>query len=204
MKRFSSIKLLGPFACAILVTGTVTADNIALNKTVTLYGDTFGDSGGWAGGDLADASTIVDGIFLPEATQWNQGTVFWLGTEPKITIDLEGVFVVDGFGMQLQVDNNDGYLVEYHDISTDSWLTAWASPWWEGTVTWGMETRTKTLPSAITTDMFRIGATDGDNYYSISEFQAYGSPVPEPSTVLLLALSCAAGVVGLVQRKRRN
>src|SRR6476661_5817854 len=54
--------------------------NVALGRPVTLVG-TFGvlrPGSEWAPAPApAAAATVVDGVFLPAATTWTQGTVWW-------------------------------------------------------------------------------------------------------------------------------
>lgn len=179
------------FALIVLATfclptmGISSEINVALGKTVTLNGTVYG-----AGG-----STLTDGTFLPRSTQWQTGTVWWNGTAAYAEIDLGDAYVINS--MIAQADDNDAYLITYHDVLTDSWKTAWDVP---ATGGWGMQTRPNpgddseryVLSSSITADILRFYAVSGDNSYSVSEIQAYGSAVPLPGALWLFALGLAA------------
>jgi len=174
------------------------AVNVALNKTVTLSGTTHG----------AAASTLVDGVFRPRGTGWTSGTVYWNGTSPYVEIDLGGTFQIESF--IAQADDNDAYTIKYRDVNTYTWKTAWDVPNYDAYGS-GMQTRPNPandaarymLSAPITTDMLRFCAASGDNSYSVSEIQAYGtSPVPLPAAIYLLG----PGLLGLwrIRRKADN
>lgn len=169
--------------------------NVAQGKTVTSYGTVYG----------AALSTVVDGIFLPENRQWQDGTIWWNGTTPYLEIDLGGVFNI--YSMGVQADNNDTYVVKYLN-SSDQWATAWDVPTRYNTG--GMSTRPNpgevfTLPSMITTSKLLFSATSGDNMYSVSEIQAFGqsAAVPEVSS-LVLALGCGLPSLAAMRMFRRR
>jgi hypothetical protein len=172
--------------------------NVASGKTVTLNGSMNGT-----------ADTLTDGVFLPRSTQWQTGTVWWNGDTQYAEINLGGTFVINSF--IVQADDNDAYRIEYRDISTNLWNTAWNVPNYDA-FGWGMQTRPNpdddsvrySLGATITTDMLRFYADQayggGDNSYSVSEIQAYGtSAVPLPSAMLLFA----PGLLGLAGLKRK-
>ena len=185
-------------ATALTLPAGAGAQNVALGAPVTPDG-TFGvDPGAWCCSVLAPPATLTDGVFLPENDQWNVGTVWWnTVTSPtaSLTVDLGGPRSV--FRLLLQADNNDDYLVEYRASAADPWLPAWVSPAEPG---FGMQTRTVDLGAPILASEFRITAGGaGDEYRSVSEFQAM-QVVPEPATVLLLGSGLAA--LGLLGRRR--
>lgn len=153
---------------------------------------------GWeTGAILGSQPSIVDGLFLPESTQWNSGS-WWWDQDPSVnavpvvtTVDLKQPFTL--YGLTIQADNNDVYRIEYWDGG--AWQVAWDAPWVVG---WGLTTRSSGTLPGLTTDRLRITAIAGDNYYAISELQA--SNVPEPTTLALLG----AGLVAARARLRRR
>ncbi|GGY16490.1 PEP-CTERM sorting domain-containing protein [Paludibacterium paludis] len=173
--------------------------NVALNSSVTLQGNHFGNAGGWGGSVLAPAASITDGILLPNGRQWNTGTVFWAGPprQDSITIALRGSSLVQS--ILLQADSNDLYTIRYRDTS-NTWhnLTTLDLP-----TRWGLNTRSYTLNRAIHATAFSILAAGGDNHFSVSEFQAWGitSAVPEPETYALVGMGLVALTLRLRNRK---
>jgi hypothetical protein len=165
--------------------------NVARSASVTLIGSGF-FTGGWGSGKTVDAGTIVDGLFFPRNTQWDQGPVWWDsrdGVERSIMIELDGLYRIDSF--IVQADDNDAYVLSYRDPSTGSWLTAWNVPNYDvvpASSNWGMQTRPKpgnnteryVLPVHIVTDALRMTGdmNDSDRYFSVSEVQAFGVPLP--------------------------
>lgn len=197
---------------------TAMADNVALNKSVTLYGGNFNFYNTPPSWVPAAPSSIVDGVYLPEGNDWNRNTVFWtpynvigvIPGEQYITIDLLEPYTITGFSVQ--ADDNDRYLLSYWDSS--SWVPIWTVPsdMGDGSVNLGgsgMRTRSETLGSPIVTNILRFegvfsdGQVFSDNWFAVSEIQAYGpsvSAVPEPATMLLLG----SGLIGLAGYGRKK
>lgn len=179
------------------------AANVATGATVSTTGSGFGLTAGWSGADLADPSSLVDDHFLGNGHQWNNGSVFWQGGRPDaadtITITLAGAATVTG--LTLEGDNNDVYTVSYEDTGGAwHWLVDLnpANP----PTSWGMGV-VSTSFSAITAIAFDLQATNGDNSYAVSEFQATGAflpAVPEPTAGLMLL--AGLGALGAVARRR--
>lgn len=176
--------------------GPAIADNVALGKPVTLIGG-FGFNGAFCGSPpSAAAQTLTDGVFVPEGTCWQVGTVWWDANhapslDNSILVELQGSYAMKRF--VTQADNNDTYRIEYRNAAGD-WLTAWDVP---SVCCYGMETRHVSLADAVVGTALRFTATGGDNVYSVSEIQAF--VVPEPGSWALLAL----GVSTLALRRRR-
>lgn len=196
------MKKMMPWLLVLFVPVAVHADicNVALNADVTLNGEFKSDA------ELA--KTVVDGDFLNRATSWQNGTVYWYGTSSSITIDLDGTYAITSF--VVQADDNDAYLLEYWDLETETWKTAWDVSNYDK-YGYGMQTRPDPtedsvqwiLSSAITTNALRFTAVSGDGKYSVSEIQAYGTvvPVPGAATLGLLGLGC---VCRRMRRRRQS
>src|SRR5262245_10202195 len=75
----------------------------------------------WSGFEspLSPLATVVDGVFLPQGTQWTQGTYWWdEALNPQgppnpvvIEITLNSPHTVNRF--VVQADDNDDYFVDY-------------------------------------------------------------------------------------------
>jgi hypothetical protein len=217
MKKSMNIFLLSTiFLLSIVSMSMATPTNVMFGSAVTLHGNFFTD-GSWTGADPAAKETLVDGVFLAKGHQWNQDTVFWnaddAGTSgPQfITFDLGGIFNIGSF--IAQVDDNDAYLLSYWDLGSQSWATAWNIPnydYYDNNNMWGMTTRPDPdnntmafdIGYIITTNKLKLEGDTGDGFYAVSEVQAFGEPVPEPSTLILLGIGLFMGLGWSKKRKR--
>lgn len=192
---------------ALSSTPALAATNILPTATVTiaatgLIGHLRNDD--WLGtASLAPLSSIIDGVFLPEGTVWNAGTVYWdqddsVNEEPvSITFTLDQDYTFHRF--VLQADNNDTYRIQY-------WTgVSWSNVWTASVVANhpGLQTRTSDELDSITTSRLRITGGTGDNYFSVSEFQGFGvAAAPEPGAWALMILGF--GGAGAALRRRRR
>jgi hypothetical protein len=193
-----SRQLLAVAALALCAGAAQAATNVALGSTVTLSGSGFGDTGTWCCGApsaLAAASTVTDGLFLADGTQWNVNTVFWSGRigSNEILITLPSLSAVTG--IHLQADNNDDYGIRYLDNGGTWHDLAMISP----DRSWGM-TQGHASFAPVNALAFSITNANGDGFASVSEFQAIGAPVPEPQTYALLL--AGLGTLGFLARRR--
>ncbi len=154
----------------------------------------------WVPGSTpSNTGTPADGVFAPDSQQWNNGS-FWWDQDPQVNpsqvfweVQLNQSFTVDRF--VVQADDNDSYLLEYWDGA--AWQSAFAVPF---DCCFGLQTRDSGALGPITTDRFRFSATGGDNYFSVSEIQAFQA-VPEPGVWAMMILGF--GFVGNALRRRR-
>ncbi|WP_432381250.1 PEP-CTERM sorting domain-containing protein [Duganella sp. P38] len=190
-------KLILALALTGLAGGALADTNVALNSAVSLSGSGFWNSPGSGEGIPATPASLVDGVFQPDSTTWNQHSVFWTGRDAAITITLQQAASVKQ--ITLQADNNDRYLVEYLD-NTQSWqeLSVLGQP-----AVWGLSTSTYNLSAPVVASAFRISGTPtGDARFAVAEFQAIGTlaAVPEPSTYGMLGAGLA--LLGFAARRQ--
>jgi hypothetical protein len=213
MTKGTKIIALAAIIATALVSLVKADNNIALNAPV------FVVSGSAQITNPSTSLSVIDnGVFLPESTAYGSstaiaGAVEWTTTDggqvgsgnapTTLEIDLGGFFAISGAIMQ--ADNNDSYLLQYRDPSTNTWLTLWSVP---GVAGFGFTTRpnadqtTFQSLSPIVTDAVRISATSGDAALGVSEIQLNGTAVPEPAPTILLAIGGLTSFALLRFRKR--
>src|ERR1041385_3567940 len=182
-------KVLGAVLLGIaLAAATVNATNIALNKPVSVV------AGAPQITNLATPLSVIDdGVFTLESTAYGNAvnqSVQWTTVDGQpanganvpttLQIDLGGFFSISGAIMQ--ADDNDSYLLQYHDASNNTWINLWTVP----AIGAGSGFRTRPNADQVTfqpvgpviTDAVRISALSGDAALGVSELQLNGSAVP--------------------------
>lgn len=176
--------------------------NVAYLADVASFGSGMGDSAGamWGGG-IARLDSVTDGEFNPVGQQWNYGSVYWSGLDTGLTITLAHTASVNR--LILEADNGDNYRIEFLDRA-NVWQSATTVNTDQSPT--GQNLFGGPLLTPVVAKAFRITAS-GDNHYSVAEFQAFGevvvdntppggpgvptSPVPEPSSLLMMAAGLA-------------
>lgn len=204
MKHKSVLRFALKYVVFLTGVAVLPAAVITEGKPVTLHG-TFGvlrAGSAWPPGVLGSTSSIVDSVFLPEGTTWNQGSVWWdddptVQTDPAyIQIDLVGLYRIDA--IRIQADNNDQYAIQYRTAGG-----IWIEPGSFSDVTEpGLITRGPFGVGPWEATAVRIYGFGGDSYHAVSEFQASGTAIPEPGTAVLAALPLV-GILTVVKRIRK-
>jgi hypothetical protein len=153
---------------------------------------------------------LSDGTFPTEGTRWSKDSTWWLGTESQFTFYFDSAYYLTD--IILSVDNNDDYLIEY-TMDGVGWYTLFTIDETDGDVLesdGGLDIMSSVSAddeyvSAIDFETvvatgIRVSATDGDGRYSLSEIQAFGTPVPETATIFLLGLGLL-GIAGVLRKK---
>lgn len=189
---------------SLLITGALVATSSAMAATVPLS-----PTSATAPTSITNVSKASDGFTPVERDQWQANSAWWRGTSPSITFDYGSLYTISD--IELSVDNNDDYQVEY---STDNvtWSSLFQITRTDGEVTWGMDTMSTIASSSeyisvidfapVQAQFLRISATGGDNSYSVGELTALGSvaAVPVPAAAILFA-PVLAGFIGLRRKK---
>ena len=129
-----------------------------------------------------DANLIIDGRIPFEESAGNEAqNVFWEDPEVSFVIDLGDIYEVTG--IVIQADTNDDYMIEY-SVNGEDYVILTEILSTDGEVLEGMDTMSS-IPEhpeyiedleffPLRARYIRIFATDGDDQFSLSEFQVFG------------------------------
>jgi hypothetical protein len=204
MKLKFALHKIACFTLLAVLAAGAKANIISDNWSLATFAGSFGTlraGSPWTVGTLSYVSAF-DGAFVAEGTDWNNGTAWWdqdpsVNPDPvSITIQLNAFYAINH--MIVQADNNDTYAIRYRD-GGGIWHDYWTIDSLAG---YGMMTRDSGILGSIVTDAIEFTAVGGDNYYSVSEIQAFGTAVPEPATLSLISLGLLA--YGFSARRKGN
>jgi len=196
----------GLLAMSVLITIAKADTNVALSKPVFAVAGSAQISN-----PSTPLSVITDGVFTPEDTGYHSSTatdeaVEWGTTDGQavnggasnapttLEIDLGSLYSIDG--AIVQGDDNDSYLLQYHDVSDDTWQTLWNVP--AISIGYGLRTRPSSDQTTfqslnpVVTDKVRISATSGDAGLAVSEVQLNGT------AALALRIDFSTGQPGIL------
>lgn len=202
-------KRLGMAAAAVLALATTGSAAAAVNivpthtssvEVTNLAGVLRAGSPWGPGSTASNTFAPIDGVFAPENQQWNNGS-FWWDEDASVnplgkvywTVLFDAAYTLDRF--VVQADDNDSYRLEWWDGAT--WQTAWDVA---AVNTFGLVTRDSGVIGPITTDRLRFSSLTGDNYYALSELQAFSAAIPEPAVWAMLLMGFALVGTGLRSR----
>lgn len=129
-----------------------------------------------------NANLIIDGRIPFEESAWDDAqNVFWEDPEVSFIIDLGDIYEVTG--IVIQADANDDYTIEY-SVNGEDYVILTEILGSDGEVVVGMDTMSS-IPEhpeyveeleffPLRARYIRIFATNGDNQFSLSEFQVFG------------------------------
>jgi hypothetical protein len=125
---------------------------------------------------------IIDGRIPFEESAWDDAqNVYWVDADVSFVIDLGQIYEITG--IVVQVDTNDDYRIEY-SVNGDDYVILTEILSSDGEALEGMDTMSsiREHPEYIEVLEFfplraryiRIFAANGDDRFSISEFQVFG------------------------------
>jgi hypothetical protein len=179
---------------------------ISLNAPVSVVATDPDPAAGYNNGTAGNLSDITDGTLLPSGTAyWSAASaghaLEWSGNGFVFQINLGATFQIDS--ITLDADDNDEYILQYLNGSTNTWQTLWDRPIESEGV--GLIVVSDTLGLPIDTDAVRIlGGISNDNAcydgvcgqggYAVNQVELFGTstgtgPItatPEPGSLLLL------------------
>ena len=163
------------------------AKNIALGKSLSSHGTT---------GSL---ERVIDGTFALPGERWNTDTAVVLhSVSSQIVIDFDSIQAIKA--LLLQADNNDVYIVE-GSRDGDEWKMV--HRFLPSSISQGLQVQSFELPEIVVARYLRIRPANGDNAYSISEFQVFESTPQRLLKEIAVPNRSLAHVVGSLLTQER-